>query len=61
VKVDDTYNFDFSDGIPSLKSIKMEKNQNTLISADGTISIDEGTLIITYTKDGETWGVDCTR
>jgi hypothetical protein len=39
----------------------MEKNQNTLISADGTISIDEGTLIITYTKDGETWGVDCTR
>jgi hypothetical protein len=25
VKVDNSYNFDFSDGIPSLKGIKMEK------------------------------------
>lgn len=61
VKVDNSYNFDFSDGIPSLKGIKMEKNQNTLISSDGTISIDEGTLIIAYTKGGEIWGADCTR
>jgi hypothetical protein len=61
VKVGDTYNFDFSDGIPSLKGIKMEKNQNTLVSTDGAISIDEGTLIIAYTKGGETWGADSTR
>lgn len=61
VKVDNSYNFDFSDGIPSLKGIKMDKNQNTLISSDGAISIDEGTLIIAYTKGGETWGADCTR
>lgn len=61
VKVDNSYNFDFSDGIPSLKGIKMEKNQNILVSTDGAISIDEGTLIIAYTKDGETWGADCTR
>jgi len=61
VKVDNSYNFDFSDGIPGLTGIKMEKNQNTLVSTDGTISIDEGTLIIAYTKEGKTWGADCTR
>lgn len=61
VKVGDTYNFDFSDGIPSLKGIKMEKDQSVLISSDGAIKIDEGTLIIGYNKDGQTWGANCKR
>ena len=61
VKVGDSYNFDFSDGIPSLKGIKMDKNQNVLINSDGTVKIDEGTLIIAYTKDGEIWTANCTR
>lgn len=61
VKVGDTYNFDFSDGIPSLKGIKMEKNQSVLISSDGAIKIDAGTLIIGYSKDGKVWGANCKR
>lgn len=61
VKVGDSYNFDFSDGIPSLNGIKMEKNENLFISSDGAIKIDEGTLLIAYSKDGETWGANCDR
>ncbi len=61
VKVGDSYNFDFSDGIPSLKGIKIDKNENILISSDGGIKIDEGNLTIAYSKDGEVWGADCTR
>ncbi len=61
VKVGDTYNFDFSNSIPSLNGIKMEKNQNLLINSDGTIKIDAGTLIIAYTKDGKLWGANCKR
>ncbi|WP_339715716.1 hypothetical protein [uncultured Kriegella sp.] len=61
VKVGDSYNFDFSNGIPSLKGIKMDKNQNLLINSDGTVKIDEGTLIIAYTLDGETWTANCSR
>ena len=61
VKVGDSYNFDFSDGIPTLKGIKIDKNDNILISSDGGIQIDEGNLTIAYTKDEEVWGADCTR
>ncbi len=61
VKVGDTYNFDFSNSIPSLNGIKMEKNQNMLVNSDGTITIDEGNLVIAYSKDGKVWGADCKR
>lgn len=61
VKVGDTYNFDFSDGIPSLKGIKMEKDQSVLISSDGALKIDAGNLIIGYNKDGKTWTANCKR
>ena len=61
VKVGDSYNFDFSDGIPSLKGIKMEKNQNILVNTAGTIKIDEGNLTIAYSEGEETWGANCTR
>jgi hypothetical protein len=61
VKVGDSYNFDFSDGIPSLKGIKMEKNQNVLVDSTGTLRIDQGKLIIAYNKGSASWGADCTR
>lgn len=61
VKVGDTYNFRFSDGIPNLTGIKIEKNENVFVSPDGAISIDEGNLVIAYTEDGETWTADCER
>ncbi len=61
VKVGNSYTFDFSNDIPSLKDIKMEKNQNTLVTADGAINIDESNLKIIYTKDGKTWGATCSR
>lgn len=61
VKVGDTYNFDFSDGIPSITGIKMEKNQNTLISTDKAIHIDENSVDIILTEDGKIWKASCTR
>ncbi len=39
----------------------MEKNQNTLISTDGAISIDESTLVIAFTQNDKVWGADCSR
>ncbi|NNE77983.1 MAG: hypothetical protein HKN31_13035 [Pricia sp.] len=61
VKVGDNYRFDFSDGIPSINGLQMEKNQNVLVNSSGTVKIDEGELIIAFTEDDETWGADCTR
>ncbi len=61
VKVGDSYTFNFSNDIPSLKDIEMEKNQNTLVSSDGAINIDENNLTIVYTKDGKTWGATTSR
>lgn len=61
IKVGNSYTFDFSNDIPSLKDIEMEKNQNTLVTADGTIDIDESNLNIAYIKDGKTWGATCSR
>lgn len=61
VKVGDSYTFKFSDGIPILEDIKMEKNQNTLISTNGAININESTLDIAYTRDGKVWGANCSR
>lgn len=64
-KVGDTYNFNFSDGIPSLNGIKMKKGDgNIIILEDGTlgsISISASNLDIAYTKDGKTWFADCKR
>lgn len=60
-KVGDTYTFKYSDGIPTLTDITMEKNQNTLISSDGTISIDESNLSINFKRDGKTWTATCSR
>lgn len=61
VKIGNTYSFNFSNEIPGLKDIKMEKNQNILVSTNGAISIDESNLKIVYSDDGKTWGASCSR
>lgn len=61
VKVGDNYTFNFSNGIPSLDDIEMEKNQNTLVAFEGAINIDESNVDILYTRDGKTWKATCTR
>lgn len=64
-KVGDTYNFNFSDGIPSLNGIKMQKGEGNVIiledGAFGSISISASNLDINYTKDGKTWYANCDR
>ncbi|MBD1430892.1 MULTISPECIES: hypothetical protein [Sphingobacterium] len=64
-KIGDTYNFNFSDAIPSLNGIKMEKGQGNVIifndGALGSISISASELDINYTKDGKTWSANCER
>ncbi|MCA5005495.1 hypothetical protein [Sphingobacterium bovistauri] len=64
-KVGDTYNFNFSDAIPSLNGIKMKKGEGNIIilndGALGNISISASNLNISYTKDGKTWFADCKR
>lgn len=64
-KVGDTYNFNFSDGIPSLNGIKMKKGDGNVIiiedGALGSVSISASDLNINYTKDGKTWFADCER
>ncbi len=61
VKVGDNYSFNFSNEIPSLNDITMEKNQNTLISSDGAITIDATTVQIAFTRDGNVWEANCSR
>ncbi|TCV12857.1 hypothetical protein EDC17_102226 [Sphingobacterium alimentarium] len=64
-KVGDTYNFNFSDAIPSLNGIKMKKGEGNVIiledGAFGSISISASELSINYTKDGKTWFANCDR
>lgn len=61
----DTYNFNFSDDIPSLNGIKMKKGEgSTIIIEDGalgTLSISESSLNMSYTKDGKTWTANADR
>ncbi|WP_373519809.1 hypothetical protein [Pricia sp.] len=61
VKVGNSYTFNFSNDIPSLTDIEMEKNQNTLVSTDGAININESTVEIAYSKEGKVWGANCSR
>ena len=61
----DTYNFNFSDDIPSLNGIKMNKGESsTLIFQDGSIgsiAISANKLDLTYAKNGQTWVANATR
>jgi len=64
-KVGNNYTFNFSDGIPTLGDITMEKgDNNTLVFSDGelgTIRITASSLNIAYIRNGRTWRADCSR
>lgn len=60
------YNFAFSNGIPDLNGVEFQKQgDNVLVSIGSTatsyIRIDNNTLKILYSKDGNTWTANCTR
>lgn len=64
-KVGNNYTFNFSNGIPTLGDITMEKgDNNTLVFSDGeigTIRITASTLKIAYNRDNRVWTADCSR
>lgn len=65
VKVGDKYNFLFSDGIPDITGIEIEKNENTAVMIGSTethyIRINADELRILFLKDGATWTANCNR
>lgn len=65
VKIGDTYNFNFSNDIPSINGMKIEKGENHFEVSGwfqgSIIKIDENKLFIAMSKDGKTWGANCTR
>lgn len=64
VKFGDSYTFNFSDGIPSIKDKKIKKGENsfTLDWGEGSIIIiDESNLTINMIKDGAMWTANCKR
>lgn len=64
VKFGDSYTFNFSDGIPSIKDKEIEKGENsfTLDWDEGSIiTIDESNLTINMIKDGAMWTANCKR
>ncbi|SFN14426.1 hypothetical protein SAMN05421741_101294 [Paenimyroides ummariense] len=65
VKVGDKYNFLFSDSIPDITGIEIEKNDNTavMIGSNEThyIRITASKLTMLYLKDGATWTADANR
>ncbi|MBL1408936.1 MULTISPECIES: hypothetical protein [Sphingobacterium] len=64
-KIGDTYSFNFSNGIPSIKDITMKKgDNNTIMFSDngiGTITVTASNLSVAFTKDGRGWLADCKR
>lgn len=64
-KVGNSYSFNFSNGIPTIGNIVMEKgDNNTIIFSDngiGSITVTASDLDILFTKDGRSWTADCKR
>lgn len=63
-KVGDTYNFTFSDGIPAITGIEMDKDQHIAISLgdeNSYIRINEDVVKLLYNKDGATWTANVKR
>ncbi|SRR5690554_978908 len=65
VKVGNDYNFIFSDGIPDITGVEIEKNENTAVMVGSTethyIRINAQDLTILYLKDGATWTANAER
>ena len=61
IKIGNSYNFVFSDGIPDIKDVKFKKQgDHTLVNIDlqegvKLIRINASSLNILYTQDGKTW------
>lgn len=64
-KIGDKYSFNFSNGIPTIGDIIMEKGDNNTIifndNAIGTITVTASDLNILYAKDGRAWTANCKR
>jgi hypothetical protein len=65
-KLNNTYNFRFSDGIPDLNGVEFQrKDDNTLVSAGssgtGLITINKDRLVIGFARNGRNWSADCGR
>lgn len=64
-KVGDSYNFFFGSGIPDIKGVKFEKQDDNSYVSVGSgltgIKIDARTLVMLVSKDGATWTANCTR
>ncbi|GFD76095.1 MULTISPECIES: hypothetical protein [Tenacibaculum] len=63
-KTGDTYNFIFSDDIPSISGLEIEKGENKFeLDWDeaSLIVIDESSLNIKMAKDGKSWSANCKR
>lgn len=66
VITDKKYNFAFSNNIPALNDIDVEKTgDNTLImvgsNATAYVRVENNEVKISYTKDGKTWTATCKR
>ncbi|MBA5793307.1 hypothetical protein H1R17_03065 [Flavobacterium sp. xlx-214] len=59
------YNFLFSDDIPDITGIEIEKNDNTAVMVGSTdthyIRINASKLTILYLKDNASWTADTNR
>lgn len=64
-KIGDKYSFNFSNGIPTIGNIIMDKGDNNTIifndNAIGSITVTASDLDIIYAKDGKAWTADCKR
>lgn len=65
VKVGNNYNFLFSDDIPDITGVEIEKNDNTAVMVGSTethyIRINASKLTVLYLKNGATWTADADR
>lgn len=66
VKVGNNYNFDFSDGIPSITGVEFERDGEMLVNVNSSdiqyIRVTASTLQILYTEnDNDVWTANCSR
>lgn len=66
VKVGDNYNFNFSNGIPSITGVEFENDGETLVNVGSSsiqyIRVTASTLQILYTEnENDVWTANCER
>lgn len=64
-KVGDRYDFKFSDAIPAITNVKMDKDEQGYIGTvngyTGVLRINANNLNIALEKDGAGWSANCNR